>query len=357
VKEHKFVSAVIRMRNAETRVAHFLTEIDGYLDGRFDSYEIVVVNDASHDRSSEIVKSLSSNLHGSLILIELAHNHGVEAAMVAGLDRAMGDFLFEFEDTYLDFPIELLDELYDTAVGGFDIVAGVPRPLPRRMRWFYRFCNRFSSFDPPLDHERVRVASRRAADAMLQQKERIRYRQVLYRFTGYRYARVTYAPKKGRTPRGADNVRLALDVFMSFTDAGVRVAHAFALLFALVSLVTIGWAIEVTAFGPQVPPWWLVYSAIASIAFTGIFVLLAVLGEYVARILAEVRSRPLYTLDKTLTWAITPTETKRVPSPVRAAERALATGDDEPFMLRQHRQAIVDLNAAREASPEPTAGG
>ena len=46
--------------------------------------------------------------------------------MVAGLDRAMGDFVFEFEDTYLDFPVEVLRRMYDTAVGGFDIVAAVP---------------------------------------------------------------------------------------------------------------------------------------------------------------------------------------------------------------------------------------
>ena len=36
--------------------------------------------------------------------------------MVAGLDRAMGDFVFEFDDTFMDYPFEVLDRMYDSAV-------------------------------------------------------------------------------------------------------------------------------------------------------------------------------------------------------------------------------------------------
>ncbi len=358
MKQHKFVSAVVRCRNAETRIAHFLRAVDAALDEQFDAFEIVVVDDASSDGSIRILKELASSLHGAVSVIQMAHHHGVEATMVAGLDRAMGDFVFEFEDTYLDFPVEVLRRMYDTAVGGFDIVAAVPSVVPRRTRIFYHWCNRFSSFDPPLAYERLRVSSRRAIDAMLQQRERVRYRQVLYRLTGYRYARLDYEPDPQWAHGGPNELRFALDVIFSVTDAGVRVARAFVVIFAVLAVLSIISSI-VLGIVTRETVWELILAVVVSVGFCGIFVILAVIGEYVARILAEVRSRPLYTLDKTLTWTITPTETAHVPAPVHGEDRALALGDAEPFMLRQRRQAEEDRRLAegggRVAAGEPPA--
>lgn len=345
MKHHKFVSAVVRCRNSESRIAAFLQTIDAALDERFEAFEIVVVNDAGTDGSSKIVKEISSTLHGSVIVIELAYLHGVELAMVAGLDRAMGDFVFEFEDTVQDFPADILERMYVTAVNGFDIVTAVPEQLPQRTKLFYALCNRFSSFEPPLAYERLRVSSRRAVDAMLQQRERIRYRQVLYRLTGYHSTRLQYSRIPGSGSRVRDDLRFALDVIFSVTDAGVRVARMFVVLFAVLGLLavlsSILWAILANE-----PPWELGFAVLISIGFTGIFTVLAVVGEYVARILAEVRSRPMYTMDKTLTWSITPTETDRVPTPIPREDRSLARGDHEPFMRRQRRQALSDRELA-----------
>ncbi len=349
MKQHKFVSAVIRCRDAENRIAHFLRAVDAALDELFDAFEIVVVNDASTDASTRVVKEVASDLHGAVSVIEMAHHHGIEAAMVAGLDRAMGDFVFEFEDTYLDFPVDVLRRMYDTAVGGYDIVAAVPASVPSRTRIFYRWCNRFSSFDPPLAYERLRVSSRRAVDAMLQQRERVRYRQVLYRLTGYSYARIEYPPDARLSRGGPNDLRFALDVIFSVTEAGVRVARAFVVIFAVLAVLSIVSSI-VLSIATRETVWELILAVVVTVGFCGIFVILAVIGEYVARILAEVRSRPLYTLDKTLTWTITPTETAREAVPVRPDERPLAKGDAEPFMLRQRREAEHDRRLAQHGA-------
>ena len=239
VKQHKFISVVIRCHNAEQRLPAFLAAVDRHFDERFDAYEIVVVDDASSDRSTQVVKSVAPTLHCALSLVELAHFHGVEAAMVAGLDRAMGDFVFEFDDTFMDYPFEVLDRMYDSAVNGFDVVAASPDNLGWGLRAFYAVCNWFSGIKPPLSYERLRLSSRRALDAMLHQRERIRDRQVLYRYTGYRYLRLDYPAdrKAGHHPR--TSLRFGLDVFFSFTDAGVRISRAFFLFFAAVSALSI----------------------------------------------------------------------------------------------------------------------
>ena len=65
------------------------------------------------------------------------------------------------------------------------------------------------------------------------------YRQVLYRLTGYRYTRLDYSRLPGRATRVGDDLRFALDVIFSVTDAGVRVARMFVVFFAAVAVVAI----------------------------------------------------------------------------------------------------------------------
>jgi dolichol-phosphate mannosyltransferase len=346
VKNHKFISVVIRCCNAEQRIPQFLTAVDRHFDDRFDAYEMVVVDDASADRSMEVIQETAPRLHGAVSVVELAHFHGVEAAMVAGLDRAMGDFVFEFDDTYLDYPFEVLDRMLDAAVSGYDVVAAAPSHLRWGLRAFYAVCNRFSGYEPPLTYERLRVSSRRALDAMLHQRERIRDRQVLYRYTGYRYLRLDYTSDPAAGHRPQTSVRFALDVFFSFTDAGVRIARAFVLLCATVALVAIVLSIVARIRNAETP-WQLIITSIIALGFAGLYFVLAVIGEYVARILAEVRSRPIYTMDKTLTWTMTPTETDRVPSAIPSEERVETVADREPFMIRQRRESAAYLQEAR----------
>jgi glycosyltransferase involved in cell wall biosynthesis len=355
VKQHKFISVVIRCHNAQQRIPSFLATVDNHFNERFDAYEIVVVDDASSDRSTEAVKAVAPTLHCALSLVELAHFHGIEAAMVAGLDRAMGDFVFEFDDTFTDYPFEVLDRMYESAVSGFDVVAAAPSNLGWGLRAFYAVCNWFSGIQPPLSYERLRVSSRRALDAMLHQRERIRDRQVLYRYTGYRYLRLEYPADRSAGHRPTTSLRFGLDVFFSFTDAGVRISRALFLFFTAVSALSI--VASIIAFvSDKETPWELVITAILAVGFAGLYFVLAVVGEYAARILAEVRSRPIYTMDKTLTWTITPTETQRVPSGIPTQERVEAPVDVEPFMVRQRRESaeyLSEKRTERSAAPGP----
>ncbi len=135
-------------------------------------------------------------------------------------------------------------------------------------------------------------------------------------------------------------------MFFSFTDAGVRISRALFLFFAAVSVVTL--ALSVFAFvSDKLSPWELIITTIVAFGFAGLYFVLAVVGEYTARILAEVRSRPIYTMDKTLTWTLTPTETRREPSVIPAQERVEVHGDQEPFMVRQRRESADYLREKR----------
>jgi dolichol-phosphate mannosyltransferase len=344
-KETKVVSVVVRVHNDADEVADFLRTVDAWFSERFANYEFVIVDDASRDRSPEIVADVAAELHGTLTLIKLSTRHGRELAMVAGLERAMGDFLFELSEVHQDFPVDVLGRMYDTALGGFDIVGATPKKLPVRMRGFYWWANRLSRYDPPLSYEHIRVVSRRAVDAMVQLREHVRNRQVLYRYTGYRQTQLTYDPTH-RIPFGThDNVEFGMDVVLSFTNFGVRTAHFFWLLFLVGAFAGLVWTVVRSILDDSLPPWWLDIGIMLALGFGGVFFLLGVLLEYASRIMAEVRSRPLYTLDKAQALVVTPTESAReaveVPPEDRTAEPVV-----EPLMVTQRREALKDRGVA-----------
>jgi polyisoprenyl-phosphate glycosyltransferase len=344
-KDPRVVSIVVRVRNDERSVAPFLRTVDAYFAERFANYEFVVVDDQSRDRTRDVVADVAKELHGTMTLLRLATRHGRELAMVAGLERAMGDFLFELSDVDIDYPVELLGEMYDTALGGFDIVAGTPKRLPMRARFFYWLCNRLSAYEPPLTYEHVRVVSRRAVDAMVQLREHVRFRQVLYRYTGYRQARITYATTSRVGLGNRDTIEFAMDVILSFTDLGVRTAHFLWMLFVVGAAGGVVWTIVRSILSDSLPPWWLDIGILLALAFGGVFLLLGIILEYLARILAEVRSRPLYTLDKAQALVVTPTESARAAVDVPAEDRT----DEpvpEPLMVAQQRNALRDREIA-----------
>lgn len=344
-KEIKVVSVVVRAHNDEGEVADFLRTVDTWFAERFANYEFVVVDDASRDRTPEIVANVAPQLHGTLTLMKLAVRHGREVAMVAGLERAMGDFLFELSEVHRDFPVEVLGRMYDAAVGGYDIVGATPSKLPLRMRAFYWWANRLSRYDPPLSYEHIRVVSRRAVDAMVQLREHVRNRQVLYRYTGYRQTQLTYKPIH-RVPWGTrDNFEFGMDVILSFTNFGVRTAHALWLLFLIGALLAIVWTVVRSILDDSLPPWWLDIGIILGLGFGGVFFMQGIILEYGARILAEVRSRPLYTLDKAQALVVTPTESARVAVDVPPEDRT-AEPVPEPLMVTQQREALRDRDIA-----------
>ena len=99
-KEKNFVSAVIYVHNAEDRIGEFLRTIVSVLEECFEHSEIICVNDASDDDSLNVIRSISKTANKtSISVVNMSYFHGLELAMNAGVDIAIGDFVFEFDNT------------------------------------------------------------------------------------------------------------------------------------------------------------------------------------------------------------------------------------------------------------------
>ncbi len=300
-----FFSVVIYLRNEAENVKLVLPKIDQFLARTFDLYEIVLVDDASTDDLESAIASVAPKLSGPLTVLQLARPHGVEAAIIAGLERAMGDFVAELETLAFDFEIDLLATLYERAAKGFDVVAASGGKPERRSRLFYWMVNRYSNLGVDLATERVRIVSRRALNAMLALKEKVRYRKALYALTGFPSTRVSYRPTTTRreTPRhlNRETITLAFDVMVSFSNVGLRLAHLMSFVFGFFSCLVILYVIMVRLVLGNIVSGWTSLMAFLAAGLAGLFFILGVIGEYLARILIEVRSRPLYALRESRT--------------------------------------------------------
>ncbi|GAC1441618.1 MAG: hypothetical protein NVS3B26_11500 [Mycobacteriales bacterium] len=70
-------------------------------------------------------------------VVELSRRHGVEAGMQAGVERVVGDWIFELKSGVLDFDLELLARMYEQAARGFEIVTAAGDRGSVRSRLFY----------------------------------------------------------------------------------------------------------------------------------------------------------------------------------------------------------------------------
>lgn len=306
MKRKVFVSLIAYAHNEESRIAAFLREHDRFLSETFECYEMIIVNDGSTDRTAEVIEKTAQSLKGNLILINLPWKHGVEPAMTAGLHKSVGDFVYEMESIISDCGNGFLLELYETAVTGYDIVAGVPGTLSFSSRLFYRFINRVSYADLNMTSETVRLASRRAINAMLALKEKFRYRKALYMLTGYPRKNLFYPVKgKARNERfWGENLNLFSDVVIGYSKIGIKLIHFLSATLFLFSLVIGGWAFF-SYFTENVVEGWTTIMVFLSAVFSGLFFILGILGEYIMRILDEVKGRPYYTIASTKVYSET----------------------------------------------------
>lgn len=226
-KEKNFVSCVVYLHNESNAVKDFLEKICQVMQENFEKYEVVCVNDGCVDDTLEKVRAFSreSSLQPVVSLVNLSYYQGVECAMNAGCDLAVGDFLFEFDSCRMDYDPALIMTVYRRALQGYDVVTAAPRyGVSFTSRLFYLVYNWGSRYKAKIRQERFRVVSRRAINRVNQMNTYVPYRKAMYMNSGLKTDTVVYDNRKeaaGRSrnseERGNRNT-LAADTIIIFTN-------------------------------------------------------------------------------------------------------------------------------------------
>ena len=118
----KQISIVIPLFNEEESLPHLLTWIKEVLNGKF-SYEVLLVDDGSKDKSWEVIEQIASN-NATVRGIKFQRNYGKSAALQKGFEASEGDVIITMDADLQDSPEEI-PELYEMIVNqDFDLVSG-----------------------------------------------------------------------------------------------------------------------------------------------------------------------------------------------------------------------------------------
>ncbi len=296
-KHKEFVSFVIYTYNKEDSILDFLGHINTLVDSSFENYEIICVDDGSDDSTMEVIKK-SIKTNKSISIIDMGYHQGKELAMNAGLDSAIGDFVYEFDSIDAGYTMETVLEIYERCQMGSDIVCACPDTKSTLgSKLFYRIFNSGLKSSYRLQTDSFRILSRRAINRVKSMSMYFPYRKAAYASCGLQMENYVYHTdkKKSSSSDNASRFNLALEAFLLYSNMAYRLS---VVVCALMLLSTIGisiYAVIIRIQGVPVAGWTSLVLVICSCSF-GLFLLLTILIKYTELILKTVFIHRNYTI-------------------------------------------------------------
>lgn len=266
--------------------------------------EIVYVDDGSRDDTA-VRAAAQAPLGTDVQVVALSRNFGKEAALMAGLDHARGDAVL-FMDGDGQHPPEMIETFVSLwRDKGYDVAYAVKadrtdEPASRRtfVKLFYRLLNFGASTRIPEDAADFRLLSPRAVAALRRLPERNRFFKGLSNWIGFRQVAVPYKPDVRRFGSSSWSffrlLGLSMEGLTSFSPAPLRIAAMAGAMLAGAALLYGLWiSLEWLVWGIPVPGYPSLMVGIMVIGGMQLLVM-GVMGEYIARILSEIKARPVY---------------------------------------------------------------
>ena len=297
------LSIVVPVHNEAANLPLLVERLRTALTGEVASWEIVFVDDGSRDETLAVIRELNA-ADPRISAVSFSRNFGKEIAIAAGLDHALGDAVI-IMDADLQHPPETIPAFLAKWREGYLNVYGqrTDREGETRMKrgfakLFYRIFGYFGETPLPEGAGDFRLLDRKAVDALRALPERARFSKGLYAWVGFRSAGVPFHVAEREHGQSKFKYRklfsFAFDGWSSFSTVPLKIATwSGAIIAVIATLSAIYFMLRTLLFGTDLPGF---PSLIVSIMFfSGIqLVSLGMIGEYVGRIFAEVKRRPLY---------------------------------------------------------------
>lgn len=338
-------SIVAPVYNEEGILRQFYERVRDVMTGLNGDWELIMINDGSRDQSLTIMHELAAQ-DPHVKVVNFARNFGHQIAVTAGIDYASGQAVVLI-DTDLQDPPEVIPELVAKWREGYDVVYAV-RAKREGETWFklttaklfYRMIYKITDVDIPVDTGDFRLMDAKVANVLRQMREHNRFIRGMTSWVGFKQTGVEYVRRAravGETKYPLRKmIRFAMDAVTSFSFFPLQVMVYLA---ATLGVLSIGFAIFVSAlritqgpdfFGGQA-------TTIVLLLLLSSFQLffLFLIGQYVARIYDEARSRPLYVVAST-TGLEAPTQR------LAPTNRTYAIASTVGFMNAQHPSLPVE---------------
>jgi undecaprenyl-phosphate 4-deoxy-4-formamido-L-arabinose transferase len=310
MSDFKKFSVVIPVYNEEDCLDTLFTRLTKVMDTLAEPYEIILINDGSRDKSSEILHRLYQERPDHLVVLEFNRNYGQHMAIMAGFEHARGEIVITMDADLQNLP-EDIPLLIQKINEGHDVVGGIRTHRQDKLwritvsklhNWLREKLTKIHMVDEGC---MLRAYKRNIVKSMVQSGERSTFIPALA---------VTYASNPTDIPvRHAERlagetgynlyklIRYNFDFFANFSRAPLEAFTFIGFTVSLASvLLFVYLMVRRMIHGPDAEGMFTLFAI--QFFLTGILLMgLGIVGEYVGRIYEEVRQRPRYLIKTHLT--------------------------------------------------------
>lgn len=307
------LSVIIPCFNEEAVILETYNQLQVVLNNIAYEYELVFINDGSQDNTLSILQEFASQ-NEQVKIINFSRNFGHQCAVSAGINNCTGDYAVIIDADLQDPPSVIVDMLQIMEKEKANVVYGVRKKREGESffkiitaKMFYRFLNRMSEIQFPVDTGDFRLIDRKIIDNFKNLKENNKYIRGLISWIGYKQVPCYY----DREGRFAGESNYSLKKMMSFALIGLfyfskkplQLPFILGITSILLGLFYALFIIIYAFFNPAITVLFFHLMLMSIILFSGLILFtIALLGKYLGNLFDEIKGRPEYIIDEKINF-------------------------------------------------------
>jgi polyisoprenyl-phosphate glycosyltransferase len=311
------ISVIVPVYNEQSHTLHALVaEVHRVLTTLQITYELLFVDDGGKHETNMVLRDIVAN-NSNCKLVVLSRNFGEQAAICAGLRHCSGLVSVNL-DSDLQDPPALIEQMLQAWQNGFDVVLAkqsvrhepISKTFPSAV--FYRVLNFLADRPIPVDVGEFRLLSRPVIDAINQMPERIRFMREMVPWMGFKQMELPFVrADRASGESGYNTIKLLKLAFQAVLVSSTKPLFLMTPVALTIMIIGVA-ALALTTYFPK----YIVLStnqlACLNLIFCS-FILLALglVAPYIARIIGEVRARPLFIVSELVGFATIPATNPR----------------------------------------------
>lgn len=308
-KSLRKLSVVVSVYNEEKALREFYKETNKILEQIKKSgweHELIFVNDGSSDNSLSILEELAKEDH-DVKLISFSRNFGHEAAMIAGIDHSTGDGIICM-DADLQHPPECIPKIIEKFDAGYEVInmvrtknesAGLIKNITSS--GFYWLINHISDVHFEPNASDFFAISRHVAQVLKDNyREKVRFLRGYVQNVGFKKTNIEYEARARVAGESKYSIKklfiFSINTILCFSNMPLKLG-----IYAGVFSAALGVLVMVYTLCTRqgAPSGYATIVVLLCFMFAMMFLLIGIIGEYIAILFTELKDRPVYIVEKT----------------------------------------------------------